>query len=344
MKTPISLDRKILIAAHHYQSPNIIKRASLIGDSYNLAVEAARSKAEYIIVCGVRFMAESVAILAHKEQKILLPEAQAGCPMSDMITTKEAEKALRLITSITGKTASPLTYMNTSADIKALTGKYDGSVCTSANAAKILGRYRSKEQPVFFMPDQYLGQNTAQKLGLSEKNIALIKKDFTIEPLSKTTDFNPAEVCLFLWDGFCPVHRLFTDQDVQTAKKENPDARIIVHPECKTSVVSLAGESGSTTQMVQAIENSKPGTTWIIGTEFQFVQRMKASFPTLTILPLRTALCPDMALTTEESLDNTINSILENNMQNLITINEKNKIHAQKAMKNMVAITEETPQ
>lgn len=329
----------VLIAAHHYQTPDIVAQAQLLGDSYRLAVEASRSDAEYIVVCGVRFMAESVAILAKPNQKVLLPDHSAGCPMASMITRREAESALRKIREVSEQPVVPVTYMNSWADTKSFTGEEGGSICTSSNARKIITHFLDAGISIFFLPDFNLGINTATAIGLTEDEIWTVKKDGTIEGKG-----NPAKAKIFLWDGFCHVHKGFTPSDITTARAMFPEVKVIVHPECTPDVVTLADESGSTEAMYKMLQSARNGTSWAVGTEARFVERMIDEFPLKNIYHLRKSYCQDMSHINLDNLNATLKSITRHKemgeVLKLITVPDNEKKHAAAALNTMVRITE----
>jgi len=348
---------KVAIAAHHYQRPEIVARAALTGDSYRLAVAASRSDAEYIVLCGVRFMAESAAILAREGQKVLIPDMNAGCPMADMIDRGIAEDTLSVLAGFSTKPIIPVVYMNSHADLKALSGERGGSVCTSGNARKILAHYLDNGNSVFFAPDFNLGMNTARDLGIPTTDIRRVTRDgriVRIDAQKSDTKESLERVRLFLWDGFCHVHKAFTVEDVVKARKAFPGSRVIVHPECPPEVVELADEAGSTESMYNTLRDAEAGSSWIIGTEGRFVERMAATFPDKTIRPLRVSYCHNMNRIDEAALDKTLADIAwaENNLKEsrggsahhriagLISVTGSERQHAKEALDAMVLITE----
>lgn len=329
----------ILIAAHHYQKPEIVSRADLIGDSYRLAVEASRSDAEYIIVCGVRFMAESVAILAKENQKVLIPDFDAGCPMADMIDRESAEAALQKIRRQSRRPAIPVTYMNSWADLKSFTGEEGGSICTSSNAKKIITHFLDEGKSIFFLPDFNLGMNTARELGLTIDEIWTVRRDGTLEGTG-----NPAEAKIFLWDGFCRVHKVFLAKDVVAARENIPGVTVIVHPECSSDVVTLADFSGSTEAIYKALRDAPDNSSWAVGTEASFVNRMIAEFPQKNIHHLRLSFCLNMNRIDLTNLQTTIEAIRRHKETGerlyVITVPAEEKMFAKQALDTMVRITE----
>lgn len=332
----------VLIAAHHYQKPEIVARASLVGDSYALAVEAARSNSEYIVLCGVRFMAESVAILARADQHVILPASDAGCPMADMIDGDSASAALAAIRALTGHDAYPIVYMNSSAEVKAIAGMAGGCVCTSGNVEKILAEYLATGKPVFFAPDRNLGMNTARTLGIEARDLALMRRDGTVSALDGTRD--PANAKIFLWDGFCHVHKAFTTADVQAARKADPETKVIVHPECESDVVALADLAGSTEAMRRELDAAGDGSSWTVGTEHRFVERMITTYPGKRIRHLRVSVCQNMNKTDTADLDRALRNIDRHEKTgaalHTVTVSGATREAASRALERMMSITE----
>lgn len=333
------LGSRMIIAAHHYQRPEIVALADILGDSYKLAVEAGRSSAEFIVLCGVRFMAESAAILASEKQTVLLPDHTAGCPMADMIDRMTAETVLGKLRALSGKPVVPVTYMNSWADLKAFTGERGGSICTSGNAKKIIAHFLDSGTPVFFLPDFNLGMNTARELGLKDSEIWSAGKDGTI-----SGDGKPEDAKIFLWDGFCRVHKVFTVTDIKTARARVPGTKVIVHPECTPDVVALADKAGSTEAMYHMLKDAPEGSSWTVGTEARFVDRMIQEFPGKNIQHLRLSFCQNMNRIDLNNLESTIESVkrhLETGERlPAITVTPQERIHAAAALNTMVRITE----
>lgn len=331
------MNDSVFIAAHHYQNKNIVARADLVADSYRLAVEAAKSDASFIVVCGVRFMAESAAALARKEQMVLHPAPDAGCPMADMVDLEKAERALRSIKELSGKDPLPVTYMNSSLSVKALTGRLGGSICTSGNAKKILSWALQSGRPVLFMPDANLGYNTAFSLGVPIGETALITKDGKIQA-------NSGQPRVFMWDGFCPIHKVFSVQDIAKAREAFPGIQVTVHPECLPEVVQAADLSGSTEGMYQQLKDAPEGSTWAVGTELHFVERMASLFPSKTILPLRHSACTNMVRVTETRLDATLEAIRAFKETgaplHAVLVSDDEREYASQALKTMVRLTD----
>ena len=334
------LGKRLAIPAHHYISSDIVDIADFTGDSYKLAVDVSRSSAEFIVFCGVRFMAEGAKILAAENQHVLHPEPEAGCPMADMIDETTAELAVKKISSVCSRPVIPIVYMNSYADSKSFCGKNGGTVCTSSNAEKIVSHFLGRGHSIFFFPDYHLGRNVSRKLGIDESLVIKVGKDISLEDGK-----NPGEGKMFLWDGFCPVHQEFVEQDVTLMKKNHPGAKVIVHPESKAGVVSLSDMSGSTQKIYDTIEKSADGTVWVVGTETTFVRRIADTFPGKTILPLKESPCKDMVRITLLNTALAVSSIEDfiagkGTLLNEVFVDEKLKENAKTALQRMIDIVE----
>lgn len=328
----------VTIPAHHYEDNKIIRVADFVGDSHKLAVECSRKKTEYIVFCGVRFMAESAFLLKKQEQKILIPETSAGCPLADMIDIDRAEPIYKKILSDRKQQVVPVVYVNSNADMKSFCGRNGGATCTSSNAAKIVSYFLQENKAVLFAPDLNLGVNTARRLGIRDEDMVIIKKD-----LNFIGDYRKAK--LFLWDGFCYVHKKFRVSDIDSLREKYQGIRIIVHPECDEAVVKASGLSGSTETIYQTIKESPPNSVWGVGTELHFVQRIASEFHDKTIVPIIESSCSDMSKITLEKLARSLRSIISHRKYGEKLINEV-KVEpayiqdARKALQKMITITE----
>ncbi|MCF7953421.1 MAG: quinolinate synthase [Spirochaetales bacterium] len=342
------LGNRVIIPAHHYQQDDIVEMADVVGDSYKLAVEAVSFDADYIVFCGVRFMAEGADVLTKKHQKVLMPEHTALCPMAEMITWEQAEAALTKLRSMHHRSVVPVVYMNAHADMKAFCGSHGGAVCTSSNAQKVLEYYFSRDTDVFFFPDQFLGINTAVAMGLERRHIQKVTTEYAVVPVfdddqessegassektpKKTTQ--PSSIHqpstpntstpytstpykgheIFVWDGFCPVHQFFKLEQIAELRQKHPDITIIVHPEVNTETAAAADMTGSTQQILNIIRDAPEGTTWGVGTEYNFVNRLAEQFAHegKTIIPLYKSCCRNMNKTTLETLYQSLKGIAE---------------------------------
>jgi quinolinate synthase len=288
-----ALGDRVFVLGHHYQRDEVIQFADVTGDSFKLAREAAaRPEAEYIVFCGVHFMAESADILTGPEQKVILPDLAAGCSMADMARLAQVEDAWDALTDAgVADSVVPVTYMNSSADIKAFCGRHDGVVCTSSNAETVL-TWAFDQHPdakVLFFPDQHLGRNTAVlKLGLSLDDCVVWDPH---APNGGLTVEQLREAKVILWKGHCSVHGRFSADVITDLRAKFPDINILVHPECTHEVVLQSDFIGSTEYIISTIENAAPGTTWAIGTELNLVQRLARQHPDKNIVFLDRNVC-----------------------------------------------------
>jgi len=271
------LSGSAVMLAHHYQRDEIVQLADYTGDSLKLSQIAAQQKdAEYIVFCGVHFMAESADILTGPEQKVLLPDMTAGCSMADMAGLDQVEQCRQYLVVEIGLPADsivPVTYVNSSAAIKAFCGRHGGVGCTSSNCQKILEWVwgRNPEAVILFLPDQHLGRNTAYKMGYGLEEMCLWN------PYQPGGSVEPGRLLasrMILWDGFCSVHQEFTVEQIAAARKQEPDVKVIVHPECKFEVVCQADFIGSTDYIIRTIRQSGSPCSWVVGTEMNLVNRL----------------------------------------------------------------------
>jgi len=335
------LGKRVAIPAHHYQRPEVVALSDIVADSYKLALWASKADAPYIVHCGVRFMAESAAILAREGQVVLVPDPVAGCPMADMLDAESAESAMRAIEAVRGVAPAPVVYMNSTAETKALTGRSGGSICTSSNARFVLESYFERGVPVFFGPDRNLGVNTAREMGIDPKLIFSIGRRGDI-----AGGGDPSVGLLYLWDGYCHVHRRFTLGDVAAARARDEKIRVIVHPECGEDVVRASDMSGSTEALAAALRDGEPGSSWAVGTEANFVRRLAAELPDRTIVPLRESYCFNMARIDLTNLFASLESVAAHEIDptvpllHPVTVPPAMKVDAAKALNTMIAITE----
>jgi len=284
------LHDQVLILCHHYQQEAVYRFADETGDSLKLARKAAEAHDRpFIVFCGVHFMAESADILTSDAQSVILPDLRAGCPMADMATADEVEWAWRELAGVLNiERLIPITYVNSSALIKAFVGNHGGSVCTSSNAERVLTWGLNRGERVFFFPDEHLGRNSAYALGIPDDEVVLWQRG---RPLGGNTVEQLRKARVILWNGYCTVHMLFTADHVRMWREKEPDIRIIVHPECRHEVVKLADQYGSTEGIIKAVAGSPAGTKWAIGTEINLVNRLARLHPDKTIHSLSPFQC-----------------------------------------------------
>ena len=286
-----ALGQRAFVLGHHYQRDEVIEFADVTGDSFKLAREAAaRPEADYIIFCGVHFMAESADILTAEHQQVVLPDLAAGCSMADMARLDQVEDAWDVLAdSGLADSTVPVTYMNSSADIKAFCGREGGAVCTSSNARTALEWAFERGERVLFMPDQHLGRNTAVlELGLSLDDCVVYDPHL---PGGGLTSDQLRDARMVLWRGHCSVHGRFTGQGVDDVRQRVPGVTVLVHPECRHDVVTKADLVGSTEFIIATIEAAAPGTSWAVGTELNLVQRLARTHQDKQIVFLDKSVC-----------------------------------------------------
>ncbi|TMU85680.1 quinolinate synthase NadA [Bacillus sp. BHET2] len=330
----LRLGKKLFIPGHHYQKDEVIQFADAVGDSLQLAqISAENKEADYIVFCGVHFMAETADILTDEDQSVILPDMRAGCSMADMADIYQTEKAWTKLMEMFGDTIIPLTYVNSTAAIKSFVGMNGGATVTSSNAHKMVEWALGEKPRILFLPDQHLGRNTAADLGVSLSEMAVW------DPLLNELVYDGEidEVKVILWKGHCSVHENFTVKNTEDIRKNHPDMKIIVHPECRREVVEKSDLNGSTKFIIETIEQSPQGSAWAIGTEMNLVKRLIHRHPDKTIVSLNPYMCPCLTMNRIDlphllwSLEN----ILEGNPENIIKVEKevsKNAIFALERM------------
>jgi quinolinate synthase len=283
-----ALDDQVVVLGHHYQKQEVIQFADARGDSYRLAQYAASTGAPYVIFLGVHFMAESADILTEPHVQVILPDMAAGCSMADMADIGQANEAWAVLQDIAPGAVTPITYMNSSADIKALTGREGGTICTSSNAAGAMRWAFEQRDKVLFLPDQHLGRNTAVAMGLSLDDCVVWNPH---QDMGGLTEEQIARARVILWRGHCSVHQRFTPAMVDAVRARVPGVRVLVHPECRYDVVQKADEIGSTEKIITLVAESPPGSKWAIGTELNLVTRIGIENPDKTVVFLDRTVC-----------------------------------------------------
>jgi quinolinate synthase len=341
-----TLGERLVILGHHYQRDEVIKFADFTGDSLKLARAAAsKGKAEFIVFCGVHFMAESADVLCAPHQKVILPDLAAGCSMADMAAGDQLDMCWRELKEMGvdadaegGAGVIPVTYINSSADIKAFCGEHGGIVCTSTNAAAIMAWAWERGAKLVMLPDQHLGRNTAFKMGV---------------PLDRMVVWDPNEVWggldaeqvkaakLILWKGHCSVHTRFTVQQIDAFRKKYPGGKVIAHPECTFDVVQAADVSGSTEGIINTVKSSPSGSIWAVATEIHLVNRLKNDVePDKTVVTLDPfgCLCSTMFRVSPNHLLWVLEGLVEGRVHNQITVSEPQKSFARLALDRMLTV------
>jgi quinolinate synthase len=291
LKARQTLGSRAIILGHHYQRDEVIQFADITGDSFKLAQEAAHNpSAEFVIFCGVHFMAESADILTSAEQKVILPDLAAGCSMADMAATHQVDAAWAYFEKLgIAKRTVPITYMNSTAAIKSFTGKNGGSICTSSNAERAMRWALERGEKIFFLPDQHLGRNTALlRLGLLASDCVLWNP---WKAQGGLTDQELLNAKVILWRGHCSVHGRFTKESVLEVRNRVPGVHVIVHPECQNDVAVAADFVGSTETIIKTVSASPAGSKWAVGTELNLVQRLARTNPDKEIVFLDKTVC-----------------------------------------------------
>jgi quinolinate synthase len=329
------LGTKLFIPGHHYQKDEVIQFADTTGDSLQLAqVSAENSDAEYIVFCGVHFMAETADILTKENQKVILPDMRAGCSMADMADIHQTERAWEMLQSQFGDTILPLTYVNSTAAIKSFVGKNGGATVTSSNAHKMVEWALEQKERILFLPDQHLGRNTAADLGIALEDMAVwdpIRNELIHEG-------DAEKIKVILWKGHCSVHENFTLKNIADVREQYPDMNIIVHPECRREVVEKSDDNGSTKYIIETIKNAASGTSWAIGTEMNLVKRLINEHSDKHIISLNPHMCPCLTMNRIDlphllwSLEN----IIENKPENIIKVDEEVAHNAILALERML--------
>jgi quinolinate synthase len=273
LRAKATLGDRLVILGHHYQADEVIQFADFVGDSLKLSQQAAdQDRAEFVVFCGVHFMAESADIVTQPEVRVILPHLDAGCTMADMATLEQVETAWKFLTASVGEARFiPITYVNSSAVIKAFVGRNGGACCTSSNAPVVIDWALSHGEKVLFLPDQHLGRNTLYQMGYPLDGMLMWDPD---EPNGGLTADQVATCRAVLWDGFCSVHMVFSETHCKRIRESDPACRILVHPECRWSVFEEADLAGSTEFIIQTIEDAPDGSHWAIGTETHLVDRL----------------------------------------------------------------------
>ena len=333
------LGDRALILGHHYQRDEVIRYADAIGDSFKLAQFSATQKSsEFFIFCGVHFMAETADILSNDSQKVILPNLTAGCSMADMADIDDVLDCWDDLTDILGTdVVVPITYMNSTASIKALCGRNGGIVCTSSNAVDAFEWAFSKSPKVLFLPDQHLGRNTAVQMGIPLEDMLVWNPN---KQLGGHTEESLQKAKVILWQGHCSVHTRFKLNQVKMARQKYSDIKILVHPECTLEVVDAADMVGSTEYIIKAVSNAPSGSVWGIGTEISLVNRLAQENPDKTVFCLDSVVCPcsTMYRIHPAYLAWVLDQLCNDTVVNQITVEPKMKIQAKRSLDRMLAL------
>jgi quinolinate synthase len=336
-----ALGDRLVILGHHYQRDEVIRFADYTGDSFKLARQAAsRGEAEFIVFCGVHFMAESADILSAAHQKVILPDLAAGCSMADMAASDQLELCWRELQQMGARSVVPVTYINSAASIKAFCGEHGGVVCTSSNAAATLKWAWERGEKLLMLPDQHLGRNTAFfKMGIPLDDMVVWDP---AEPWGGLSQEDLQRARLILWKGHCSVHTRFSVQQIANFRKQYPEGRVIVHPECTFDVVKAADDSGSTEHIIKTVTNSPEGSVWAVGTEIHLVHRLTQQLaPSRTVVTLDPfgCLCSTMFRVSPNHLLWVLEGLLDGEIHNQIVVPEPTRHWAKVALDRMLTIS-----
>ncbi len=335
-----ALGDQVYLLGHHYQRDEVMKWCDARGDSYRLSVLAQqRPQAQYIVFCGVHFMAESADVLTADHQQVVLPDLNAGCSMADMADIDQVEEAWdELADVVDTDRLVPITYMNSSAALKAFVGEHGGAVCTSTNARAVLEWAMQRGDKVLFFPDQHLGRNTAYAMGHTEADMAVWNPRLERGGLSEA---ECKEATFLLWKGHCSVHQRFRPEHIEAFRAEHPDGIVVVHPECAHDVCALADKVGSTDFILRAVDEAPPGATIGVGTEIHLVQRLDTETPDKTVVSLDPLICPCSTMFRIDGphLCWVLERLVAGEVVNRITVDPDTAASARVALQRMLDIT-----
>jgi len=336
-----ALGDRLVILGHHYQRDEVIRYADYTGDSFKLAREIARHpRAEYIVFCGVHFMAESADILGLPHQQVILPDLAAGCSMADMVAPDQLDVCWSELRQLGfASHVVPVTYINSAAAIKSFVGERGGTVCTSSNAEASLKWGWAQREKILFLPDQHLGRNTAWRMGVPLDEMVVWDP---FEPFGGLTRDEIRRARLILWKGHCSVHVRFTVPQIEAVRRQHPGVRVIVHPEVPHDVLRAADDFGSTEYILKAVREAPAGTTWAVGTEVHLVHRLAEEVaPEKTVLSLDSmgCLCSTMFRVSPNHLLWVLEGLLDGKVHNHIVVPEHDKHFARVALDRMLTIT-----
>ncbi|MDR4514768.1 quinolinate synthase NadA [Nitrosomonas sp.] len=337
-----ALGERVVLLSHHYQRADVYRYADLTGDSLKLAYQAARTDADYLVFCGVHFMAEVADILSSDEQTVILPDMAAGCSMADMANLTKVERAWRELAEVLSpdETVTPVTYINSAADLKAFCGEHGGIVCTSSNAGKILEWSFQRREKVLFFPDQHLGRWSGHQLGIPLDEMVVWDFD---EPMGGLTPEQIKQAKILLWKGHCSVHQMFQPQHILRFRNQHPDGIVISHPECSFEVCSASDYVGSTEYIIKTIAAAEEGTRWLVGTELNLVSRIAEEFKSqnkiVQFMSPLVCMCSTMARIDPQHLAWALENLANGTVVNRIQVPVAEADLAKQALNRMLAIS-----
>lgn len=337
-----ALGERVVILGHHYQRDEVFEHADFSGDSLKLSRQAASSKAEFIVFCGVHFMAEVADILSRPDQVSILPDLSAGCSMADMADLDSVQRAWQELSSVLDpdESITPVTYINSDANLKSFCGNHGGVVCTSTNAQRILDWSFKQREKVLFFPDQHLGRNTGAKMGIPLEQMVVWDFD---KPMGGLSENEIRQAKMILWKGFCSVHQMFRPAQIENFRQQHPDGKVISHPESSYEVCQASDYVGSTEYIINTIAASEPGTQWLVGTELNLVnrlhQQMKSENKTVQFMSPTVCMCSTMFRIDPQHLAWVLENLVEDNVVNQISVPENVANSARVALRRMLEIS-----
>jgi quinolinate synthase len=337
-----ALGDRCVILGHHYQRDEVFRHADYSGDSLKLSQWAARSDAQYIVFCGVHFMAEVADVLSRPDQIAILPDLAAGCSMADMANLNNVERCWAELASVLDpdESVTPVTYINSAADLKAFCGRHQGIVCTSSNAQKILDWSFAQRPKVLFFPDQHLGRNTGYRMGIPLDE--MVTWDF-MQPMGGLTEEQIRRARIILWKGFCSVHQMFKAEHVDRFLERYPDTLVISHPEACFEVCQKSHYVGSTEYILKTVREAEPGTRWLVGTELNLVNRLAGEVrdqgKEVHFMSPTVCMCSTMFRTDPQHLLWVLENLTQGHVVNRIRVPESNARYAKLALNNMLTVS-----
>ena len=337
-----ALGDRLVVLGHHYQREEVFRHADFTGDSLKLSRQAAQTNAEYIVFCGVHFMAEVADIMSSPEQISILPDLNAGCSMADMADLEKVEDVWQELSEVLDpdEKVTPVTYINSAADLKAFCGRHGGIVCTSTNAPRVLEWAFRQREKVLFFPDQHLGRNTGYNMGVSLEQ--MVVWDST-KPLGGLTRQQIREAKIILWNGFCSVHQMFRPEHIDQYKARYPETKVISHPECCFEVCQKSDYVGSTEYILNTVSSAEAGSRWLVGTELNMVSRLKEQLEpkgiAVQFMSPMVCMCSTMFRIDPQHLLWTLENLVEDRVVNRIVVPEEEAAQARIALNRMFEVS-----
>lgn len=337
-----TLGERLVILGHHYQRDEVFKHTDFAGDSLKLSREAANSRAEYIVFCGVHFMAEVADILSRPDQVSILPDLAAGCSMADMANLAKVERAWQELSTVLDpdEAITPVTYINSAADLKAFCGRHGGIVCTSTNARHVLDWSFSHREKVLFFPDQHLGRNTGYNMDIPLEQMVVWDFD---QPMGGLSEQQIRDARMILWKGFCSVHQMFTPQQIDSFKARYPETQVIAHPESSFEVCQKADFVGSTEMIINTIRDAEPNTRWLVATELNLVNRLHDQYQhqgkNVHFMSPTVCMCSTMFRIDPQHLLWVLENLVDGQVVNQISVPKQDAQQARQALQRMLEVS-----